>query len=376
MNEDERLLIAHVNTERGFSGGEKKVFLLIEGLRESGHRNVLFCPHGSASAREAAQRGIEHCPIRMRSALDTTSVLSLRLSFRCYAPHVVHLHTSRATWLGGLAARWAKVPAVTTCRMERRFKRGWRTRLIYRSLVRQVVAISPDIAASLADGGVAEDRCQVIRSAVDPAAMIVSVGRDQTRSDMGAAFDDKVLLALAALIPRKALDVLLDALALLAEAGSRPWLWIAGDGPVRGDLERQARDLGLEEQVRLLGRRTDVADLLAACDLFVIPSHREGLGVAALEAMAAGRPVVATAVGGLQEAVVEGRTGLLVPPGDARALATAIERLMLDDILRVSLGAAGPGRIAEGYLAEQMVVAYEKLYRSVVEEWRAVNGCA
>jgi glycosyltransferase involved in cell wall biosynthesis len=370
MTEGERLCIAHVDAERGFSGGELQVFLLMSGLRELGHRNVLLCPPGSLGAGEAGRLGIECHTVRMRNAFDATSILSLRRWLVRSGADLAHLHTSRATWLGGLAARAARVPAITTCRMERKFKRGWRMRFIYESLVRQVVAISPDIAASLAAAGVPKDRCRVVRSAVDPAMLAPSGAREQVRAQLGVEPDDRVLLTLAALIPRKALDVLLDALALLAEEGRRPWLWIAGDGPQRGELEAQTIRLGLQEQVCFLGRRADVGDLLAACDVFVLPSHREGLGVAALEAMAAGRPVVATAVGGLQEAVVDGRTGLLVPPADAPALADALGRLLHDDSLREGLGAAGPGRIVEGYLPEQMVAAYEEVYRSVVTQWR------
>jgi len=370
MKEGERLCIAHVDAERDFSGGEIQVFLLMEGLSEVGYRNVLFCPEDSLGARQAERLGIECHAVRMRNSLDVASIFALARGFTRCGADLVHLHTSRATWLGGLAARVARLPALTTCRMERLFKRGWRTRLTFQSLVQHVVAISPAIAASLSAAGVPEARCRIIRSAVDPSMLAPCGERERLREELGADYDDRVILTLAALIRRKALDILLDALALLAEEGRRPWLWIAGDGPLRGELEAQAESLGLAEQVRFLGRRADVRELLAACDLFVLPSRHEGLGVAALEAMAAGRAVVATAVGGLQEAVVDGRTGLLVPPGDAAALAGAIGRLLQDDVLRLHLAAAGPERVAEGYLPEQMVLAYEDLYRSVVERWK------
>jgi glycosyltransferase involved in cell wall biosynthesis len=141
---------------------------------------------------------------------------------------------------------------------------------------------------------------------------------------------------------------------------------IAGDGPARGELEAAARAAGLGERARFLGARDDKARLLAACDVFCLPSRHEGLGVAALEAMAAGRAVVATRVGGLGEAVVDGRTGLLVPPDDPLALAEALARVLGDRELRERLGRAGPERIGEGFRAEQMVAAYEELYRAVL----------
>jgi glycosyltransferase involved in cell wall biosynthesis len=249
-------------------------------------------------------------------------------------------------------------------------RRGWRTRWIYRTLVQHAAAISPAVAQRLADAGVGA-RVTVVRSAVDPLALTPIDSREATRAKLGAAADRPVLLVSAALVRRKGVDVLLQALAVLGERGIRPLLWIAGDGAERHALEVQAVEAGLAAQVRFLGRRSDVADLLAACDVFVLPSRREGLGVAALEAMAAGRPVVASAVGGLQDVVVDGRTGLLVRPEDAAALAEAIARLMQDEELRRRLGSAGPQRVREGFLAEQMVSSYVELYEKVLDKWRA-----
>jgi glycosyltransferase involved in cell wall biosynthesis len=120
--------------------------------------------------------------------------------------------------------------------------------------------------------------------------------------------------------------------------------------------------------VRFLGRRDDVADLLAACDVFVLPSRREGLGVAALEAMALARPVVASRVGGLAEAVEDGRTGLLVGPGDTAALAAALARLLREPELRARLGAAGPARVAEDHSVSRLVESYEALYLEMLAE--------
>ena len=363
MSPERPLNIVHVNSEMGVSGGEVQVFLLLEGLRKRGHRILLISPPGSRSQAEARERNIDHRSVPMHHYLDAAAFLRLRGAFRDAGGDLVHLHTGRATWLGGLAARWTGVSAVTTRRMDRVVRRGWRTRLIYESLVVRAVAISPSVANRLAEGGVPASRLRTIPSAVDPAALVPRVGRERTRTAEGLAPDALLLLSLANLFERKGLDVLLRALARLPE---RPWLWIAGDGPERGALERLAGDLGVSPHVRFLGARNDAADLLAACDVFVLPSRLEGLGVAALEAMAAARPVVASRVGGLAEAVVEGRTGLLVAPDDPPALAAALERVLEDAELRAALGAAGPGRLAEGFLAEQMVESYESLYREVL----------
>jgi glycosyltransferase involved in cell wall biosynthesis len=363
------LCIAHVDAETHFSGGEVQVFLLMEGLRARGHKNLLLAPPASRAIARARDRGFEWHSSPMRGDLDISSVVELSRILRETEPDLVHLHTGRATWLGGLAARAADVPAITTRRMDRRVSRGWRTRLVYNRLVRCAVAISPAVERCLLEGGVDPTRIVVVPSAIDPARILPARGRHATRADLGAAADQFVLLALAALVPRKGIDVLLEALHHLDARHTDVVAWIAGDGPQRAELEARARDLGV--RVAFLGRRDDPGDLLAACDALVLPARREGLGVSALEAMAAGRPVVASRVGGLAEAVVHERTGLLIPPEDARALAEAIVRLASDRALAERLGAAGPARVAEGFLPEQMVSAYEEVYAGVLAADRA-----
>jgi glycosyltransferase involved in cell wall biosynthesis len=367
MNTAHRPLdIAHVTGESGFSGGEVQVFLLMEGLRKRGHRNLLICPPESASAEEALRRGFEVRGARMRNDASLLGALRIRAHLRARRPDLVHLHTGRADWLGGLAAWQLGLPAITTRRMDRRVGRGPRKRFLYGRVVRRAVAISPAVRERLIRGGVAAETTRIIPSAVDPDALQPGASRSATRAREGLTEETPCLLVLASLVARKGIDVLLDALVRLDARAPQPVLWIAGEGPERSALERRARELGLLQRVRFLGQRDDAGDLLAACDIFALPSRAEGLGVAALEAMAAARPVVASAVGGLAEAVEHERTGLLVPPEEPEALAAALARLLEDPALRKRLGDAGPARVREGYSAERMVEAYEALYAEVL----------
>jgi len=368
----ELLRLAHVTSERGFSGGEVQVFLLMEGLRARGHENLLVCPPGSRAERAARAHGFAVECVEMRNDLSVLAAYRISAALRRHAPALVHCHTGRSNWLGGVAARSAGVPALSTRRMDRRVSRGLRTRWLYGHLLQRVAAISPAVARRLRDAGVASERIRVIWSAVDPAALAPSAPRAAVRAKLGGAPEMPCLLVAANLVHRKGVDVLLTAAAALAPR-ARYALWIAGDGPERGALEAAAARLGIGERVRFLGQRGDVPDLLEACDVCVLPSRREGLGVAALEAMARGRPVVASAVGGLAEIVVAEETGLLVPPGDAAALAAALERLIGDRALALRLGAAGAKRVAEHFVADAMVSAYEQLYREILAE-RGAEG--
>jgi glycosyltransferase involved in cell wall biosynthesis len=361
------LTIAHVTGETGFSGGEVQLFLLLEGLRARGHRCVLVCPPHGRSAELAQERGFELRRVPMRSSASPLGMLRVARALRSCAPQLVHLHTGRANWLGAPAARWLSLPAITTRRMDRPVSRGPRTRWLYGPGVARAVAISRAVERCLLDAGVPREKLEVIPSAVDPEALRASGDRRALRREAGLSEETLCYLALASLDRRKGIDVLLEAFRRLPpELPLR--CWIAGDGPERVALERQAAAPELRERVRLLGRREDRADLLALCDVLVLPSRREGLGVAALEAMACSRPVVASGVGGLAEAVLDEVTGLLVPPDDPKALADALLRLACEPGLRARLAAAGPARIARGHLPEQMTEAYERLYRAVLAE--------
>ncbi|MEM7308483.1 MAG: glycosyltransferase family 4 protein [Planctomycetota bacterium] len=356
------LTIAHVDAEPGFSGGEVQVFLLLEGLRRRGHRAVLLCPPGSGSEERGRAEGFDVRTVPMRGDLDLVAVQRLAVELGQTRPDLVHLHTGRATWLGGLAARWRGLPAITTRRQDKRVRRGWKSRLVYADLVRRAVAISPAVGRRLEEAGVAPERVRLIPSSVDPEALRPVRARAEVRAELGLGAGEPAVLVLAALVRRKGIDVLLEALAAQRE---EPALLVAGDGPEREALRARAERLGLR-RVRFLGHRSDKAELLAACDVFALPSRLEGLGVAALEAMAAGRPVLATRVGGLAEAVADGETGLLVPADDSAALAAALGRLLADGPLRERLGRAGPARGRAGVSADGMVDAYEALYREVL----------
>jgi glycosyltransferase involved in cell wall biosynthesis len=368
LDRADKLTIAHVDSESSFSGGEVQVFLLMEGLRRLGHRNILHCPPASRSQEECRRRGFDCVPVAMRNNLDLPAVWALRRSFKTAAIDIVHLHTGRATWLGGWAAYAAGFPAITTRRMDRKVKRNWRTKITYRTLVRRAVAISPGVAECLAAGGVRKEMTRLISSSVDPSRVQPSAERELIREALYVDPDTIMLLCVGSFYSRKGFDVLIHAIAILRARGPKPIVCIAGSGPEQERLVQLVAELQCGDQVKFLGTREAVANLFRACDVFVMPSRREGLGIACLEAMAAERPVIASRVGGLGDAVVHERTGLLVPPEDPEALADAIARMIRDPELRARLGAAGPGRVAEGFLPEQMVTAYQDLYREVLAD--------
>ena len=197
--------------------------------------------------------------------------------------------------------------------------------------------------------------------------------RAEVRAALGVADAQPLLLTVGSLTPQKAQHALIEALAAIRRERPDVRLAIAGEGPLREALEQRVRELALAPAVLWLGARGDVADLMAAADLFVLSSQREGLSVTLLEAMRAGRPAVATAIGGNGEAIANGVTGRLVPPQDPGALARAVVELLSAPERLATLGCAALARWRERFTSERMVAETEALYRRVTADSQAVR---
>jgi glycosyltransferase involved in cell wall biosynthesis len=358
------LKILHVDPEVRFAGGERQVEGLIRHLAALGHENLLAAPPAGALASRIDPRHARIVPLAIRNDLDVLAALRLGRMIRRERPDVVHHHTARAhktsLWLPREAPR-----SIVTRRMDYPIRPGRLSDVLYGRRVAAVVAISAEVRRMLVAAGVAEERIRSIPSGVDPPERPAGdEERRAAREALGADAEQIVVSILAALERRKGHDVLLRALAGDA-VPPRVVCRIAGEGRERESLEGLARELGLAARVRFLGERRDVGEILAASDVAVLPSRAEGLGVAILEAMAHALPVVASRVGGIPEAVLEGETGLLVPPEDPDALGAALARLAGDAALRRRMGAAGRARVLAGFTLRRSAERYEALYREI-----------
>ena len=205
-----------------------------------------------------------------------------------------------------------------------------------------------------------EAKFEIVANGVDMPAAMTGMERDALRRELGVPADRRLALFVGRLVYQKNLPCLLRAMAALPRE-ARPWLALAGDGPEREPIAQLASEFGLEGDIRLLGERGDAKRLMQAADLLVLPSHFEGLSNSLLEAMAAGCPVVASAVGGTPELIEEGRTGLLFPADDAAALASAIARLA-DPALCVRLSRAAHEQVARNHSREALAAAVSAIY--------------
>jgi glycosyltransferase involved in cell wall biosynthesis len=226
-------------------------------------------------------------------------------------------------------------------------------RYLYNRAVDAVIAISGGVRDALLRAGVRADRIRVVPSGIDVQRLgVPAEARERVRREWGLAAHQVAVVVPAVLEHRKGHAVLLAAARSGAARTPDLRYVFCGAGSEAAALEAMAADLG--GVVRFAGFRRDVPACLAAADIVALPSLHEGLGVAALEAMAASKPVVASRVGGLGEVVIDGETGLLVPPGEPEALAAALERLAADPGLRARLAAAGRTRVLTHYTSARM----------------------
>ena len=342
-----RPLIALLHGLRAYGAVERYVAAIAVGLRDRGDAVTLVHLDDPALA-PFAKLGVP--TVAVKPAAAPRLALTLSRLLRRLRPQIAHV---TEVWPPALvAARVARVPRLLVTHHTPELPR--RDNLVGRAWWRLGWAARPEVVyTSEADRS---------RDGRRP-SHVVPLGIDLERFASGTpVLEGTVVGNVARLAPQKGHRTLLDAVPHVLERHPGARFAIAGDGELREELERRAEQYG--DHVVVLGNRSDVPDLLASFSVFAYPSHFEGLCLAVIEAQAAGVPVVATPVGGIRETVVDGETGLLVPPGDGRALADAIARL-LDDRAEAARLATRARERAQRYSGRRMVEATLALYDSM-----------
>ena len=361
------LSVVGIDPELGFGGGETQVLGLTLALARAGHRAELICDRSGELWERATAAGVKCYPLRIRNAIDLPAGLRLRAILKRERFDVIHFHTSRAHSMAPFARGLASTMIVTR-RMDYAPNRLFASYL-YNRAVDGVIAISGGVADSLAQAGVDRSRITTVHSGVDCDHFRPPTAEE--RASARAAFKipeaDFVVSAVGALEQRKGHRYLIEAIGTLAASGKFRCL-IAGQGEIGSVLQHEIAIIRLRDRIKLLGRVDDSRELLWASDAFAMPSLKEGLGVAALEAMATALPVIASDVGGLREVVEHDRSGIIVPPADPKAIAAAIESLSRSVELRTRMGAAARARVVEHYSIANMAVRTLAVYRACMEK--------
>lgn len=363
------VVVAHVVENLDIGGLERVVINLMTACPSPRHRAVLYTlGAGGALAGELERAGRTVRAFAKRPGMDWFLLGRMARALARDAVDVVHCHNYGPLVYGSLAARPGRRGVVYTAHGAKTSGRRATRRFQQLGLVDDIVFVSEDARrVALAAGAVDAGRTHVILNGIDVDAYARdSACRARMRASLGIDAGAPVAGIVARLTPAKDHVNLFDAFAIVRQALPAARLVVVGDGELRDDLHRAARERGLGEGVIFTGRRDDVADVLSALDVFVLSSATEGLALTLIEAMAAGLPVVATRVGGNTEVVVHGATGLVVPPRNAAALAASLTELLSDAHRARALGAGGRVRARDVFGIAAMTERYRVLYDGLV----------
>ncbi|MBM3979337.1 MAG: glycosyltransferase family 4 protein [Planctomycetes bacterium] len=364
--------LVHLTASTFFGGPERQMLGLARALRDAARTTFATFPEGGrgeAFLNEVRAHGFATVPLTTDFPKVFAAVRELAGVLRATACDVLLCHGYKANIIGRLAARRAGVPAVAV-------SRGWtgetRKVKLYEWLDRRhlrfmdhVVCVSEGQAAKVRRWcRVPARRLSVIRNSArlsafesaDPTARARLLGF--FASDAAVS---QIVLGAGRFSPEKGFGVLVEAAAAICKDNPRAGVVLFGEGPLRGDLEARVARLGLTGRVVLPGFRTDLDSLIGGADVVVLPSYTEGLPNVALEASAAGVPVVATTVGGTPEVIADGATGFLVPPGEPAAIAAKVTDLLRAPDLRADFGTAGRARMRALFTFDAQAKAYLQL---------------
>jgi glycosyltransferase involved in cell wall biosynthesis len=364
----------HIDTARTWRGGQNQVLVTVMGLRALGHRTLLVA-HPNGELRQRAREGLDLFAIAARTEMDLAAAWRLSRLINEVTPDVVHAHDSHAVAMAALAlsmsTRPTKPPLIAARRVDFHLRGSALSRWKYRQ-VDCFICVSEAIRRMLIADGVSEDRLVTVNEGID-LERVAAAPPANLHEELWLPHHAPLVGNAAALVPHKGQRHLVEAARLVGRTVPDARFVIAGEGELRSALERQIKEHRLEKHVLLLGFRPDVLSLHKAFDIFVMSSVTEGLGTSLLDAMACGKPVVATTAGGIPEVVRHHETGFLVPPRDPAAMARAIVMLLRDAALRLRMGEAGRTFVCERFSAERMVRDTLRVYESVLRKQPATR---
>lgn len=360
-------------------GETNRIFFLCRQLKSMGHEVIIATPAISELAQKARDAGLEVCdevsfgkgvhPIQ-----TVRDVFKLKKIIEERDIDIIHTHGSKDSWAGAWAAYLAKteVKVVRTRHNIFPVSRNLFNRLLYRRLTDHLVVISQFILDSyINDGFMDRKNISLIHSAVDLNKFDpTKTPCGEFRREFEIGQEEKVVGMVANVVPYKGpQDLLKAAYKILSKRDDVRFLVVGeGDDVFFEELKKQVREKGLSSKIIFTGIRDDIPQLLADIDVFCLPTHKEGLGTAILEAMAIERPVVATRVGGIPDSVEDGVTGYLVEPGDSDNLARKISELIDDPLKSQAMGKAGRLKIEEEFTLPVMAEKTQKLYQTLMKE--------
>ncbi len=354
-------------------GGAEAVFLsLVAALRERGHHSFTGLLEAGWLSDHLKEAGFEPIFLEQKRSYDLRCLWNLCLLIRKYRIDLIHAHEFMMNVYGSAAGLIENRPVITTVHGKNYYGEKSRRRVAYRFVSRfsRMVAVSEDLKSFLAGQiGISKRRIVTLHNGIECGKFgphLSSGSLTSLKESLSIPIHNPVIGIIGMLFPVKDHSTFLNAAREVIKELPTTIFLIIGEGPVEDQLKAEAFQLGIDRNVRFAGLRNDVPALLQIIDVYVCSSLSEGLSLSILEAMAAGKPVVATDVGGNPEIVIDGETGFLVPPKDAKKLALKIALLVKDTALGYRLGAKARKRVQGQFSVGSMVDSYLDLYKQVL----------
>ena len=352
--------VMQVITPSHLSGAEMQLVRLTRQMQARGHQFSTVIKRGCKATAEMQRLGVDAKPLAIGGKLNALAIHVLAQHARQTRADVIQSTLSTASWWCGWLERLSGMPTIghvqgfTSARWHRRQS--------------HLLAVSQAVKDDLVAQGIAAEKITVLYNALGPAEFVARRDPRDVRDEFGATDDTPVIGTIAHLSEKKGHRDLFAAIPLVCREFPRAQFWIVGQGPLRAELEATARSNGTINQVRFLGFRCDMADLMNAIDVMALPSHREPCALVYIEAALMKKPILACRAGGAPESVADGQSGLLVPVRDSQAIADTLCKLLDNRQFARSLGQAGYERAQDVFGWPRFIRTLEGVYDRVLDE--------
>lgn len=368
-----KIKILEMIDDASIGGGQVHVLMLAKYLDRDEFDISIACKGQGYLVDEALKSGIKVISIAMDNRLRLKTFREVTRMLRKSKFDIIHTHGGTAGFWGRIGSFVAGTPAIRIhsyhgmhyLTKNHSFPRYLKTvdRLLL-SVTNNVVCVcSSDYKKGLESGIANQKKAVIIPCGIEVEKFTTLSRNNVLRAESGIRESDILFGSVGRLHVQKGQRYLLEAFQYVKSKHTHVWLWIVGEGELRGELEKLAKDYGVHDSVRFLGARANIPEILSAIDVFVLPSLWEGQPITILEALAAGKPVIATSVDGISDILVNGRNALLVPAKDPDSLAAAMNRMIRDVGLRTRISAAARETVSDKFTAEKMAEQFGVLYQ-------------
>lgn len=336
----EAIKVLHIDTEKGWRGGQQQAAYLIEAMHNDGYQTALVGQPDSAIGDFCRAKGLPFYSLRMLGEMDIIAGFRIARLCRKHGFTILHLHSSHGLAIGLWAKLfYSRVKLIAVRRVDFHIQKNWLSQVKYSTrLLDRIVCISEAIRQVVIADGIPAEKLVTIHSGIDIHKFDHIQPPADFKAKLGIPPDHVLIGTIAAIAGHKDYPNLLQTAKLVCEKLDRVTFCAVGDGPESEKILKLANELGIDQRFVFAGYRKDIGSFLKSFDIFVLASKKEGLGTSLLDAQAVGLPIVTCESGGIPEIIEQGHNGLLVPAQDEKALAEGIIKLISDEQLRKKLG--------------------------------------